>query len=192
MPFLVFFIGFPAALMVLFATYIGGEALRTMRSLERGAPSVAIRCTASSPPVCTEYSVADHATARIGIAALLCIAGVALWPIGFRERHVTLDAKTVRITWGERFAMPLHQYDAKEIGDMNIANEKRFSVTPIVGTSVNRMKRMPDRWRLRGTYRGRMINLGSYATKLDAQKAKEHIRAAQPNAEDGIYHYGRS
>jgi hypothetical protein len=192
MPFLAFFIGFPAALLAMFGGFFLVSATGQYRSLDRGAPEVALRCNNVFPTTCTEYSVRTEAHQQLATGIALILAGIALWPVGFRERYVSIENETVRITWGERFAIPLRQYQTKDIASLTISLEKRFTVSRVVGTSVNRVQRAPDRWRMRGTYHGKPMNLGSYATQLDAQKAKERIIATQPDPEAGIYHYGRT
>lgn len=192
MPFVVMLFGFPSGVLIVFGLVMSMGVFETFRSLQRGAPETAIRCNNSIPVVCDEYSVRHDAIMRALIAAMLFVIGAALWPIGFRHRHVILDATDVRITWGKMFPLPLHRYAASEIENMRITKEARYAVSPIPGTSINRVARMPDRWRMRATYRNRSINLGSYTNKFEAQRAKEIIKSATEDPESGVYHYGKS
>jgi hypothetical protein len=74
--------------------------------------------------------------------------------------------------------LPLHRYDARELKNLTVAKEARFTVSPIPNTNITRVRQAPNRWRMRATYRNRSVNLGSYATEQDAQAGKQCIVAA--------------
>jgi hypothetical protein len=176
MPFMVMLFGFPAGVMLIFAVLMGTQIFSTFQALDRGAPETATRCTTSYPTVCTEYNVRQAAVERGGIAVVLAVAATLLWYTGLRHRYVWLEGNTVCITWGKRLPLALHRYATQDIQNIAITKEARFVVMPIAGTSVTRVKKIQDRWRMRATVRGRSVNLGSYVTESAAQNAARAIR----------------
>lgn len=192
MPFLAYAFTFPGTLLMLLACFLWFQTFDTFRAISNGAPTIAIRCDYTvTPASCTKYSVTHNSATRALIGVVLFILGAASWPIGFREREVWLSGSTVLITWGHRLPLTIHRYHAPDITSMTITKEARFVVTPVPG-SVTRVSSAPDRWRLRGTLRSKPINLGSYTTEFEAQRAKERIQETATDPEAGIYHYGRA
>jgi len=176
MPFMVMLFGFPAGMLLLLATLLGWGSYETFRALGRGAPDMAITCSASYPPVCAEESRRDGATRRAGATVLFVAAAGTLWKIGFRFRYVWLtDARDVVVAWGARLPVTLRRFPASELLDLAVTRELRFTASPIAGTSVTRMRRAPDRWRLTAQYGRRRANLGSFASEEEANRAVRMI-----------------
>lgn len=176
LPFMVMLFGFPAGILLLVASVLGFGTYETFRALGRGAPDMAITCSTTYPPVCAEESRRDKAIQRAGIAALLVGLAGMLWQTGFRYRYVWLtDDGDVLVAWGARLPVTLRRYPAAELSAFAATKELRFTVSPIVGTSVTRVGRAPDRWRLIARHRENRANLGSFVTEEEAKRAIELI-----------------
>jgi hypothetical protein len=59
----------------------------------------------------------------------------------------------------------LKKYAPKSLTNFAVTREQRFTIT---GGGVNRVGKAPDRWRLKATYMGRAINMGTFASEEEA------------------------
>lgn len=172
MPWMIFLFGWIAGLLFLFAGLGTFQAIHYIRTepLDCQGGYTDFTCT----PV--EQDALGYQT--LAWVALMVFVAVLVWRIGTRYRVVSLmENGEVHLVWGERFPITLRRFVAKDLSDFVIHKELRFQVMPIVGTSVNRMRRAPDRWRLKAQYQGGKVNLGSYASEAGAQAAVAAIRA---------------
>lgn len=172
MPLVATLFGFCTGTLILFSGALGIGAYSTFHSLNRGAPTTAIRCSAESPPVCAPYSVREVATEHAFIAVCLFILACVLWRIGFTHRYVWREGQHIVITWGSIVRVPLHRYAIANLQSITITKELRFSLSPIVGTSIQRVRKAPDRWRMKATHKNATVNLGSYASESAANSAR--------------------
>jgi hypothetical protein len=151
------------------------KTFETFRALDRGAPTVAVRCSPGIPSVCEEYDVTPNLPHVLGTTGGLIAAAALLWMIGFRHRTVWLEGDNVLITWGKRLPIPLRRYPAAKLKDFEIKKELRYAVSRIRGTNVNRVSRAPDRWRLTVHLDNTRMSLGSYLSQQAAQEAQQMI-----------------
>ncbi len=176
LPFMILAFGMAAGVALLFTIFLSVTAVGSLRALGNGAPTTATRCSSTYPPVCTTHDVRQAAQQRLAVALVLAILAVGLWCVGIRDRVVLLENDTVRITWGSSFLpITLHTWNAADLSAFTITQEQRFTVTKIVGTSVNRMSRAPDRWRLTALYADRTVQLGTYESEKAALAAKSAL-----------------
>ncbi len=175
MPWMVMLFGFPAGLCLIVAGLFASQVYGTFHALGNGAPDVSYHCSSGYPVVCTEGLRSTEAKQQMVWVVVLLVAMVVLWQTGFRYRHVWVEGDEVRIVWGERLPMTLRRFRVSELSGFEMKKEERFAVTPRVGTSTSRVQRMPDRWRLTASCKGKRANLGSYASEADAQQAVRRI-----------------
>lgn len=180
LPFMVLLFGFSAGLVFIIASILVLKTFETWRSLEHGAPQTAVTCSPTIPPECTEYNVRHDAIKRASIGVMLAMGASLLWMTGMRYRFVLLkDDGNVLIRWGKLLPITLHRYPAAGLTNFTVTKEHRYVVSPIPGTSVQRVRRAPDRWRLTAILNGKKVNLGSYTTEMMTQEARQAIVQAE-------------
>jgi hypothetical protein len=181
--FMALLFGFAAGFVLVISSVLALKTFETFQALDRGAPTVAVRCSPGIPPVCEEYDVTPQLFHVLGSTGALVLAVVLLWMIGFRHRAVWLEGDNVLITWGKHAPIPLHRYPRTTLKDFEIKKELRYVVSRIVGTNVNRVSRAPDRWRLTAKVGDHQVNLGSYLSQQAAQEAQQMIISAPTSYE---------
>lgn len=172
--------------------------IAAVRGIASGASRMQTSCIPVDPPICTTFEAYPALMPNLAGVVVTCAMIVGLWALAFRFRAVWRDEDgTIRITWGERvFPVVLRRFAARDCRDVTVTREKRLSISPIVGTSVIRTRRAPDRWRVRGVVAGRRVNLGSYETEIRAREVAGLFSPVADhgvdNDESGVWHYGRS
>ncbi len=176
----------------------GWRVIDALNGRWSGMERLQTSCIPVTPPICTTWEAYPLLLPNLAWAVMTLLLAIGFWMLAFRYRAVWHDADgTIRITWGERtLPLALRRFRIDECTNVTVTKEKRLSVSPIVGTSVIRTKRAPDRWRVRGVVSGRQVNLGSYETEArarDVAKLFSHnVEEGVDNDESGVWHYGRT
>lgn len=172
MPWMVMLFGYLSVVPLIALALFGWKSIDAAQGLLSGEDRMQTTCIPLDPPLCTTFEAFPPLLPNVAWTIVSLAAAIACWATAFRYRAVWQDGDgTIRIAWGER-ALPitLKRFHGSECRDVTVTLERRFSVSPIVGTSVVRTRRAPDRWRMRGTVGGRIVNLGSYETEARAQE----------------------
>lgn len=108
---------------------------------------------------------------QLGILLVVGLVAYIAFRVGLRNREVVLGLDGfVSIRWGKWLPVTLRRIPVAAFTSFVVKKEARFAVTPR-SNGQYRMQGMPDRWRLTAQANGRLVNLGSYTTEADAQKA---------------------
>lgn len=197
MPWMIMLFGYISIIPLIATGIFGWATVAAVQGIASGTLRIQTSCIPVNPPICTTFEAYPLLMPNlIGTIAALALA-VACWALAFRFRAVWRDENgTIQITWGERILpITLHRFAPGDCTNVTVIKEKRLSVSPIVGTSVIRTSRAPDRWRIRGMVSGRRVNLGSYETESRANEVAWLFSPAANNGvdndESGVWHYGK-
>jgi hypothetical protein len=164
-----------------------------IQGLMSGAERIQTSCLDVTPaPICTSYQAYPDLIPNLVLFVVALAVFIACWKLGARKRAVWIDGDgSVRIVWGDTWLpVNIRRYPAGSLGTCVITHEKRFTLTPRIGSSATSVRRAPDRWRIRAPFGKRTVNLGSYASEAEAHRVVRII-GSRPEDIDGVWHYGR-
>lgn len=197
MPWMVMAFGYLSIVPLIGLGMFGWRVIDAVSGIASGTERIQSSCIAVNPPICTSFEVYPLLLPNLIWLGVTLALIIALWMLAFRYRAVWHDADgTIRITWGERtLPIVLRRFRIDQCTNVTVTKEQRFSISPIVGTSVIRTKRAPDRWRVRGEVAKQRVNLGSYESEARAREIvklfSHNTEEGVDNDESGVWHYGR-
>ncbi len=198
MPWAIMVFGFLSIIPLLTTALFGWRTFDAASAMLRGEERLQTICLDVAPPPICMTTEAYPAFLPSAVGLVISILGlVACWVLAARKRAVWMDGDgTMRVTWGDgRGPVVLRRFLLEALSDFSVTRERRVTLSPIVGTSVTRVGRAPDRWRLRATFKGGTADLGSYPSEEAAKKIVRLVTSVRNNEQDdesGIWYYGRS
>lgn len=170
-PWMVMLFGYASIPAILAVFFFGYQIFDAIPDILRGEPQIGTICVETIPPDCSTYNSYPPLLPNItNLIIAIAISGL-FWSTGFRYRAAWHeDDGSLKITWGEKILpLAIKRYGAKSLSNFTITFEKRFTVSPIVGTGATRVGQAPDRWRVKAMHAGRLINVGSFASEREAK-----------------------
>lgn len=110
--------------------------------------------------------------AKIAVVVAVCLL------VAFRMRTVTFNEATgvIAVSWGRTLPITYHTYPSSEWGAITVTEYTPVGIMPVGG--VMKAYHLEPRFRLDGkTYYGKVVALGTFATKIEANTWATRLNA---------------
>lgn len=182
MPWSIMGFGYASIIPLIATGLFGWKTIDAVSGLLQGEERIQTICLdVAPPPICNSFEAYPEPLSSI-IWLMVSVGFVVVcWMLAVRRRAIWLDDDgTVRVVWGDGlYPITFRRYPFGSLSNCSVVRERRVTLSPIVGTSVTRVGRAPDRWRLRALFGGSPVDLGSYSTEEEGNRAADMILKGQ-------------